>query len=466
MNTPKILKFLYIEDDPNIAEIYTMMIKEIFLNVEVEWMYDCLKAKKEIINNPSKYNLIISDYKIPNGSGAEIFQLVNGQMLGIPFIILSGFDCSNDEDFKGFFSSHVHNAVLVKPATSEELEEKIKWCLNSETDILKVYNKNAVSSDEKVPIDSDVFLRLNLIPCDVFLKLNDGKFIKVINSNEMFEKTLIQKLILKGIKYFFVNRSELSSYSDAVLNTLTASIKTKKKKSNEIQKSQLNSTALNVLKKNIIKCGISESLIIAADEIINLQLDLIKSSKQLEGFIEKFQLFRKASADHTRIVNYIIFAILKDLTWDSESTIQRMSFASLLHDISLPEIFYTQPHDTEEQINNLSDEYKNMYLKHPEESAHIAKNFDSISGGVDRFILEHHELPNGKGFPRRLNYNHIHPLTAVLHLSDFIADLMWVHDYNMDIVVNKIKEKRAFYTRGFYRKPFQAACRVFNVPNR
>ncbi len=466
MDISRNLNFLYIEDDPNIAEIYTMMIKELFLNVEVEWFYDCIKAKQEIKKNPTKYDLIISDYKIPNGSGAEIFQLVNGQMLGIPFIILSGFDCSNDEDFNGFYSSHVHNAILVKPATSEELKEKIKWCLNSETDILKIYSKNTVSSDEKIPIGSDVFLRLNLIPCNVFLKLNDGKFVKVINKNEIFEKVLIQKLILKGIHYFFVNRSELSNYSDTVVNTLTTSIKIKKKKTDELQKSQLNNTALSVLKRNLLKCGISESLIVAADEVVALQLDLIKSSKEVSGFIEKFQLFRKASSDHTRIVNYILFSILKDLTWDSESTIHRMSFASLLHDISLPEVFYKQLHETEDQVKNLSEENRKLYLKHPEDSAHIAKNFDSITGGISRFILEHHELPNGKGFPRGLNYNHIHPLTAVLHLSDFIADLMWEHDYNMDIVIEKIREKRSFYLRGFYRKPFQAVCRVFKVPNR
>lgn len=85
-------------------------------------------------------------------------------MLGIPFIILSGFDCSNDSEFAGFYSSQVHNAILVKPATIAELKEKIEWCLQSETDILRVYQKPKTSSDEKIQIGSEVFLRMNLIP--------------------------------------------------------------------------------------------------------------------------------------------------------------------------------------------------------------------------------------------------------------------------------------------------------------
>lgn len=280
---------------------------------------------------------------------------------------------------------------------------------------------------------------------------------------EIFEISLIQKLILKGVNHFYVNRSELSLYSETVINTLTINVKSKKNNSDEIQKSQLNSKALGILKKNILQCGMSESLVAATDEVVNLQLDLIKGTKGLNEFVEKFQIFNRASSEYVRIVNYIVYSILKDLTWDSESTIHRMSFATLLHDISLPDSFYKERFETEEQINMLSSENKILYKKHPEESAHISKNFGQISGGVDRFILEHHELPNGKGFPKRLNYNNIHPLSAVLHLADFIADLMWEHEFNMKLVYENINNKRAFYQRGFYRKPYEAACRVFKV---
>ena len=42
--------------------------------------------------------MVISDFKLPNISGADIFKFVSGQTLGIPSIILSGYDCSKDEN--------------------------------------------------------------------------------------------------------------------------------------------------------------------------------------------------------------------------------------------------------------------------------------------------------------------------------------------------------------------------------
>lgn len=465
MNNFEKLKFLYVEDDSNIAEIYILMIKDHFENIEVEWFADGILAKKELEKFPDKYNLIISDYKLQNGSGGELFQFVNGQMLGIPFIMLTGIDCSSEPELKGFFSSHVRNAILTKPVSIEEIEEKVKWCLESQTDLFKIYDKAAKSCDEKIPINSDVFLRLNMVPCAVYLKLNDGKFVKVINKNEIFEKSLIQKLILKGVVSFYVNRSELSSYSDTVVRSLAMIVKIKKSKTDQMQKSQLNNTAINVLTSNLLKCGFSEALMKATDEVLQLQLDLIKSTDGLSEFVEKYQLLRKAASDHTRIVNYILFDILKDLSWDSESTIHKMSLTALLHDVTLPDHFYKQVMN-QEQIEKLSKEDKRIYYSHPEESAHLAKNFDSITGGMEQFILEHHELPDGKGFPRKLNFNHVHPLSAVLHLADYVADLIWENNFDMDLVVEELKSKRSFYKRGFYRKPFESICRIFKVPAR
>lgn len=465
MNESKRTHILYIEDDPEIAEIYSLMITENLENVEVTHFSDGLKALQDIKKNLEKYQLVISDYKLPTISGGEIFKFINGQMLGIPFIVLSGFDCTNKEEFLGLFQSHVRNAVLVKPVMSEELVEKIKWCLETESNLLTIYNKKSKSCDEKVAISSDVFLKLNIVPCDVFLKINEDKFIKVINKKEIFELALIQKLILKGVMSFYVNRSELSSYSNSVVSSLTSILKVKKlKKDNEIMKSQLNSKAIDLLKNNLIKCGFSDVLLEATDEVVDLQLELIKSSKELTEFIEKFQLFRKSAADHSRIINYIMVAILKDLTWDSESTLNKMCLASLLHDVTLPDSFYKKL-IKDDQIEELSKEDQDIYYRHPEESAHLAKNFDKIANGIDQFILEHHELPNGKGFPRRLTYNHIHPLSAVLHISDLVADLLIENNFELEKVKVLLLSNRDFYLRGFYRKPFEAILRILKGVN-
>lgn len=453
-------EIIYIEDDANIAEIYSMMIKDSFPELQIHLFSDGEKALEELKANPEKYSLVISDFNLPGANGGEIFKLVNGQMLGIPFIILSGFDCSKDKHFNNFFESHVRNALLLKPVAPEDLTEKVSWCLTGESDILKIYQKEAVNFDEKIPINSDIFLKLNYVPCNVYLKLNDGKFIKIIKRNEIFESRLIQKLILKDIQHFYVKRSEISLYGKTVLSTLTSLIKTKKKRIDELQKSQLTSKAIEVLKNNLLKCGVNEGTIKTTDEVVEMQLEIIISNSDLNNYLVKFQHFRKIYSDHTRIVCYIVTSMLRVLGWDSESTMHRMCLAAMLHDLSLPDEFLTRV-ITHDNLAQLDEKDKKTYFTHPELSSHLAKNFDQLAGGIDQIVLEHHELPDGTGFPKGLLENNIHPLSATLHLADLASDLLWEFNFETKMVKDKLRDLRPLYSRGLYRKPYDALAKVF-----
>lgn len=456
------MNILYVEDDPNIAEIYGLMIKYRFPEAEITYHANGMKALQELKETPEKFDLVISDYKLPNISGADIFQFVSGQMLGIPFIIISGLDCSSDEKFQNFFDSHVRNALLLKPVSVDDLTLKIQWCISGETNLLKIYDQPTVNNDEKIALRSDLFMKINTVPCDIHLRLRDGKFIKIINHDEIFESRLIQKLILKGISHFYVNRSELSKYGESTIGTLHSLLKTKKHKIDETQKSQLTNKAIEVVKGHLLKCGFSETSLGLTDEIINLQLDMIKSSPELNQFLEKFQNFRKVDTDHTRLISYILVTMLKELTWDSESTLHKMCIASLLHDLSIPDNLNDKI-TKGNQIDDLTDDEKKSYLRHPEESSHLAKHFDSIASGIEQYILEHHELPDGSGFPRKLTYSNVHPLSATLHLADLMADLLWEHDFDIDKIKHELDEKRQFHLRGFYRKPYQALMNTLKM---
>lgn len=456
-------KVLYIEDNENIAEIYITLIKEHFIDFDIEHINEGKKALDTISSNPTKYNLIISDYQIGDVTGADLFKLVNGQMLGIPFIILSGYDCSGDEKLKGFFESHVRNAILIKPVEVEILTEKISWALNSETNLLKIYNQKAKNIDEKVPLNSQIFLKLNYIPCDVYLKLNDGKFVKIINKKEIYETTLIQKLIMKGVSTFYVNRSELSLYSESALKTFNVVLKTKRNKLDSTQKSQTINKGIQLLKNNIMKCGFSEHMVSAAEELVDMQVELIKSVNGMEAFLERFQSLSKNYSDHTRLVSYIAVSILKDLSWDSESTLHKMTLAAMLHDFSLPEDYiHNQDIDLKllNEQNFKPSKEQQIILNHPEESSHIAVKFDSASPELEQCILEHHERPDGKGFPRKLNFNNIHPMSAVLHMADIAAEILYKSQFEKEPLLQFLNENKANYQRGFYRKPYNSLCKI------
>lgn len=75
------INILYVEDDPLIAEVYSIMITDAVPGSCIEVIGDAKKAIEVIKKNPVKFQLIVSDQKLINGTGGEIFKFVNGQML-------------------------------------------------------------------------------------------------------------------------------------------------------------------------------------------------------------------------------------------------------------------------------------------------------------------------------------------------------------------------------------------------
>jgi response regulator RpfG family c-di-GMP phosphodiesterase len=455
------MNILYIEDDADIAEVYTLYLHSKFPDLKVFHYLNGAEGFTELANNTEKYSLVISDFNVPGKNGGEIFKFVNGQMLGIPFMILSGQDCSRDENFKSFFQSHVRNAFLLKPCPPEEFIEKVSWCLDTEKDKLKIYLKESKNIDEKVPVNSEVFLKINSIPCDVYVQLSADKYIKIINNDALFSTDIIIKLIAKGVKHFYINKSEISAYSESIAHTVFSLLKTKTSKMDEASKSQLTGKALELVKSNLLKCGFSKAIMDVTEEVINLQVDMIKASPELSKFMDKFQLFRKMNTDHSRLVSFLSVAIVKEIGWDSESTLHKMCLASLFHDVSLSDNFSDKVID-DAAFKQLSPTDQSIFHNHCEESAHIAKNFASVAPGMEQVILEHHELPDGTGFPKGLTAAHVHSLSACLHLADFASYLMWLENFEIEAIREKVALKREFYSKGFYRKPYDALVKVLS----
>lgn len=64
------------------------------------------------------------------------------------------------------------------------------------------------------------------------------------------------------------------------------------------------------------------------------------------------------------------------------------------------------------------------YEQHPVMGAQIAKSFPNFPQESLRVILEHHESCDGKGFPRRLSGDKIHPLAKIVGLVDRYDNLL------------------------------------------
>jgi len=118
-----------------------------------------------------------------------------------------------------------------------------------------------------------------------------------------------------------------------------------------------------------------------------------------------------------------LFAIARGQS--SRSVFKDLSYACLFMDISLAEfpqdlwrVYHLSP-------QKLSEEDKKRMQQHPRRSAELVqKRFRNLPDIVSQLIVGHHELYNGKGFPRQLRSELLAPLVRILALSVDVFEYM------------------------------------------
>ena len=123
---------------------------------------------------------------------------------------------------------------------------------------------------------------------------------------------------------------------------------------------------------------------------------------------------------HSMLIAYVSCAVASQLEWKSDSTYQKLTLAAFLHDSSLQNQELAKIQTLQElydKKDNFTVEEMEAYRQHPAIAAEVASRFRETPPDVDAIIFQHHERPDGKGFPRGLNHLRIGPLAAVFIVS-------------------------------------------------
>lgn len=165
---------------------------------------------------------------------------------------------------------------------------------------------------------------------------------------------------------------------------------------------------------------------------------------------------------HNLIIAHVACALASQMGWNSEQTYQKIATAALLHDMALPRLdqdeeVWLMGVGGEKMSENLDQEMKS-FLQHPIECSEMVRRHKSIAPDTDKIILEHHELPDGLGFPRGLSAHQISPLGAVFIFSHAIAAIL-IHEkdprnWSMSLLKDRLSQDR--WMNGHFKKAWQA----------
>jgi len=99
-------------------------------------------------------------------------------------------------------------------------------------------------------------------------------------------------------------------------------------------------------------------------------------------------------------------------------------------------------HAFEATKDKLSEKERELFLNHPKQMAELISTLGNAPIDADIIILQHHELPDGSGFPNKLMAQKLSPLSSLFIIAeDFVHYIIKNPKWDLKTYVLHAKEK-------------------------
>jgi CheY-like chemotaxis protein len=360
------------------------------------------------------FQLIISSLDLKTGSFMEVFQHFKQNEYSVPFVTYTTDEVESappgveliykDEESKfSNFKEQLLSLEFFKPA------------------------KEAAAEIEYSRVRLFFFWRFSKVDFPLYVKLNDDKFVKVLHAHEEYNSSFLEKYQGRGQKYFYVEHTDfekfaLSLYQKPLINLEEGLSPIEKK----IRKTQF-------MQQMVQSVGVTEEVIETAEASLQ---EIIAEAKQKKTLSKLLLIIEKSSSynsDHATLLCYITAAMCDEMGWNTRRSKEKLGFASLFHDVTLVDsrlaiLNYTST----EELNSFDRKDQKRYKDHPLKCAELVKEITAKYPQVDTIISQHHERPDGSGFPYGKDYNQLTPLSSLFIVAHDFVSQVFEKNFDMD----------------------------------
>lgn len=428
---------LIVEDEEDIRDIYEMILRRAFpLDVVLTGSG---KEALRVVQERGKPEIIISDLHMPDGDGEFLWQQLVAKKIDVPFVICSTDTLTSLQ--RKFVGIHGH---VEKPRIVDS--------------VIKLVDK-VVSRYETppsyVPVRISFLLRLGTVHFDLFMKISDSRFVKVINADEAFVIEDAQRFYNKDLSHLYILKEEADLYLSSVENNLSQTYSQDFKNPSDLP--QISLESLESVERLARTLGWREGVVDASKHAVNLAIKAVSSEPNVFNLLKhKLSNAHSKYSQHVGLLALMNCGLCHQLGWVSESSQMKVGLAALMHDITVDEQVYENIEYWNTAACNPSDKTPEVikYRNHPIESVNLLLKVKNIPPDVDQIILQHHELKDGAGFPRGLVSNRISPFATVFIIVEDLINFVGDSKNFQEKIQLFIKMRSERYNSGNFKKVF------------
>ena len=299
------------------------------------------------------------------------------------------------------------------------------------------------------------------IPFDLFIRLSDSKIIKISNSQEegfdMMDK-------YQNITDIFGKKEQYREFLKTIKEEL--SICFSDPKTTPQEQMELLGASHQLVRESFKKIGVSEAALDLAKTASDQALHVIKEYRSIAAdFFIKFCNISGYEYTKAVLISYMASCILDGFDWSSEAIKRKVSFAIMLRDITLsPEDFSKlEEYETSGNQNSLSKDI----LGHPNTISNLLDDSKKWGGWVSQDILtiikQHHENPNGTGFPNKATNTNIIQLSAIEIVADKFVSMLIKEKFDPSIKCTIISKLSELYPYSNFKKAIAALNKALDI---
>ncbi|MBT3584555.1 MAG: response regulator, partial [Halobacteriovoraceae bacterium] len=211
------MKILVIDDDDAIRQFVTMVLENLVPDPVIT---ECFSGNKAIaaLEQNSDYSLIICDYEMPDGNGGDVYRYLIGKGNKTPFALFTSHHIDRLEEFsKNSLREGIDTFIQKGEGGPNALKLGICQVLSGLDEMIDEYAGSEESEGTTYKrVRIYYFWRFNKCLCDIYLKLSDTKYVKIINKNDTYGRDTISKYVDKKQQYLYVEEESYESFSATI----------------------------------------------------------------------------------------------------------------------------------------------------------------------------------------------------------------------------------------------------------
>lgn len=245
---------------------------------------------------------------------------------------------------------------------------------------------------------SDV-LKVKDFAFDVFIKLSPSKYLKIVTSDSAHFEEELSHYHKKASDYLYVDENAFNKITDILEKA--AAPKVSIPVPLPAESFGISSDTYIFVHKIMAKLNVKELDLELIDTSFSSFFSNVKKNAELMKRLQRLLDQKDYITNHSLMTVYITTLTMKKIGENSQALQEKINLAAFFKDITLDNSQQARIwNKNDPKLKELGVTEAANVLAHPTKAAEVVKKLKNSSSDVEAMIRDHHELPDGSGFPK------------------------------------------------------------------